>query len=363
MNYRIVSLIAVFCILLAAGCSSSKSDPTADTSVTTEEKTTETETTNPPVDMTALFKEIAGSFKANDGNKGFTILKISEDGGFNGQFDYMEHKHDENLGGYFEDKQAKFSGTFQAAQRIDDYIISLSVSNLDYQTSVATEKTIDNHKALYTISPHIKSNNQFYLYIPGTPIKRIPDDGLNFLNNTTPPWNYSDDSEETNTYILYNRNNGTVFYRILENTEQTETTVSSSFEVAPASEDDILHSGLWIDYSVQAPDGIIYEFRNNGVIVNRLDFANKTVTMNAGSDYPQTLDYHVENGKVYITLKNGESKILYPTDKETQMEYSYENGLDPGTFITQRVYHHDNLPTYEALVTESVESRNASKVN
>ena len=233
MKYKIVFLIAVFCIFLAAGCSSSKSDPTADTSVTTEEKTTEAETTNPPVDTAAFFKEIAGGFKADDGNKGFTVLNLSEDGSFNGQYDYMEHRHDEKLGGYFLVKHAKFSGSLQSVNIINEYVYSLSISELDYQTPVGTKEVQGDSHIEYTLSPHIKSDNQFYLLFPNTPLEIIPDDCISFFHNTKHPSNYTDESGKTNTYILYNRNNGNAFIRSSVQNEQrrceeTKTKLRSS---------------------------------------------------------------------------------------------------------------------------------------
>lgn len=102
-------------------------------------------------------------------------FRINPDGTFEGV------NQDSNLGitgpGYPNGTvmYGKYSGQFSVPLKIDDYTYITEVKSLCVSTPTGTEKIIDGQRVQYWDS-RFKAGEAFYIYTPGTPIHKIPEE-------------------------------------------------------------------------------------------------------------------------------------------------------------------------------------------
>lgn len=144
-----------------------------------EEKTEEKE----PETTETIFSELSDwEFYFASGAGGWcTVLYIDEDGSFRGNF------HDSDMGStgegypqgtiYYSD----FSGQFTTPVKVDTYTYQFELESIEYENPLGTEKIIDETLYVYTDAYGLAESETFDLYLPGHPLKELPEEYLSWV--------------------------------------------------------------------------------------------------------------------------------------------------------------------------------------
>ena len=234
-KFTLLMIVVLLGMIGFTGCTN-KTNPTvstSDTSALTTEAVTEPPT-EPLVDTTALFKEMSGSYGCSAGTKGGTTLYLATDGTFVGSYGYFQTAvgDDEAPKGVVD--VARIKGSLQNIKRMGNNKLFADTSDLKYLTEPGTEEIINGCRYRYTITDHIASNDQFYIYTPEALCSEVPEDSLTWLrfNGAMP----EDEDGPIGKYLLYNKRNGETFY-------QTIKAELAPGETLPEAESEEEHTG------------------------------------------------------------------------------------------------------------------------
>ncbi len=116
---------------------------------------------------------------------------------------------------------------------------------------------------------------------------------------------------------------------------------------------DILETGVWVCYSPQDTVFDMYDFSDGIVVDKSYRYADGIVEKHGISDIYMT--YEIQGDKIVILDEYGYERIWKFTDNPDIVTYSWQDyyGPEPGPVVTQKVFHHDTLPTYQQAVEES----------
>ena len=132
-----------------------------------------------------------------------TYIYISKDGSFVGDY------HDSDMGSIGADYpygtvyKCDFSGKFSEPEPTDNpYIYSMKLQELIIQDEekLDTEEIVDGIRYIYTTPYGFDDADEFILYMPGTPLEEIPDEGLSWtgLNSSV------SDKVPEGFFVIYN---------------------------------------------------------------------------------------------------------------------------------------------------------------
>lgn len=341
MKIRI--LLVCICGLLAfAGCSSENASSEAETTIETSITETTANETKPNAETTSFFKEIAGTYSCTAGTKGGTQLMVSKDGSFTGVDQYFVTAVGDEEAPRGEFIFSKFSGTFKNVSKKDDHTYITEISDLTYQSPNGTEEIKNGMRIKYaSTTQHLNSFERFEIYTPGKPVSELSTQCINWIT-----WAAGMDNEtQLERYVLNDIDSGDAF---VGSKKETETNSDSK-----------LQSGLWLNYSIQSSTVETYEFLDDRIIVNEYTFANNTVKLSESTQYPQSKLYHKDGDSIVIESSDKTEMILEPTEDENQLQYSEQKPYAREGVLYHRMYHHTELPSYDELVAESKNERNA----
>lgn len=341
MKIRI--LLVCICGLLAfEGCSSENASSGAETTIETSITETTAIETKPNAETTSFFKEIAGTYSCTAGTKGGTQLMVSKDGSFTGVDQYFVTAVGDEEAPRGEFIFSKFSGTFKNVSKKDDHTYITEISDLTYQSPNGTEEIKNGMRIKYaTTTQHLSSFERFEIYTPGKPVSELSTQCIKWIT-----WSTGMDNEtQLERYVLNDIDSGDAF---VGRKKETETNADSK-----------LQSGLWLNYSIQSSTVETYEFFDDDIIVNEYTFANNTVKLSESNQYPQSKLYHKDGNSIVIESYDKTEKILEPTEDENQLQYSEQKPYAREGVLYHRMYHHTELPSYDELVAESKNERNA----
>ena len=144
----------------------------------------------------------------------------------------------------------------------------------------------------------------------------------------------------------------------LEKHIQVESNDVSSTQSAAAVDDtpnNRLEDGLWVKYSPQAAIFDTYQF-SDGIVEHKEYIYETGAIEEYNSEHTHSfMTYTVNDDSVTIRDKNSQEWTYYFTDDENIIERTYEDvmgGVDTFT-VTEKMYHHDSLPSYETVKEQS----------
>jgi hypothetical protein len=196
-------------LLSFSGCQREQEIPAASAEITVATISVTEETTIP----TTSEEEFSFSnlehrvFQFSSGAGGWgTNLQIAADGSFSGDY------HDSEMGLIAEEYPngsiylSVFTGQFGQPEKLDAYTYSLQSESLDYENQPGTTQIRDGIQYCYSEAHGLAGASELLLYLPGTPIKNLPEDFLVWANL------YGSDTSELPFYGLYDPINATGFY-------------------------------------------------------------------------------------------------------------------------------------------------------
>lgn len=169
-----------------------------------------------------------------------TAMTIHADGSFSGEYS------DSDMGftgeGYPNGTvyQATFTGQFTKPEKVNDYTYSMQIASIHYANTPGTEEIKDGTYYYYTDAYGLDNAQNFYLYLPGAPLVRLPEEYLSWIG-------YYDLFATTDTqlasYGLYNEapQYGFSSYNIIDHVHEIVSTVKES---ADALENSIQNDNL-----------------------------------------------------------------------------------------------------------------------
>ena len=120
------------------------------------------------------------------------------------------------------------------------------------------------------------------------------------------------------------------------------------------SKEDILNSGIWVKYSPQAPMFETYAFSDGIIEHKEYMFDNGSVREYNSGNTRSFMTYTVDDNGVTIRDDKSREWTYYFTDDEGVLERTYQDTYGNDTFTaTEKMYHHDSLPSYETAKEQS----------
>lgn len=248
MKLRILLLIISITVIVAlCGCSNSDiaPEPTPETThpieQTTEPSTLETEEPAEPTEELPafMFDDVSNlEFYFASGAGGWrTILHIKADGSFEGVHSDSEMGitgEDYPNGTYY---ICEFGGAFSAPEKVNDYIYSFNLESLVYSPSDVVE-IIDGVRYVNSTPYGIENGEEFYLYLPGTPLSELPEGYINWVGRDI----YTTENAQEPTlpfYGLYNVTEECGFssYKMMTQSEIIAATIKQAEDSAAVIED------------------------------------------------------------------------------------------------------------------------------
>lgn len=141
-----------------------------------------------------------------------TVLMIEEDGSFSGEYS------DSNV---VEIYRCEFSGKFTEPVKVNDYTYSMQIEEISYQNEAGTEEIKDGVLYKYTEPYGLEDAENILIYLPGTPVKDIPEDCRKWIKGRFD----SLEGMETLTFYALNNEahqNGFSSYNIIVNDIDSE---------------------------------------------------------------------------------------------------------------------------------------------
>lgn len=245
-------MMLMIAVLLAGtvlgGCGNKTSDDTGrgtiseqqqDSSAGAETSKTDLDSTTEDVAQENVFEKIAGeSFYFSSGAGAWdTTLVIESDGTFSGTY------HDADAGdigsGYPNGMLylCEFTGRFTTPEKIDEYTYSMQIKSFKTSQPDGKEEIIDGQKIVYTEKAYgLDSAKDIYIYLPGTPVGRLPEGFLNWVNMAL-----KDTDVVLPFYGLYNVNmeEGFIGPEKKENATNTQNDSQNGTSASKRSESDI----------------------------------------------------------------------------------------------------------------------------
>lgn len=138
---------------------------------------------------------------------------------------------------------------------------------------------------------------------------------------------------------------------------EAETQVQTKKETQPPTEllptkEELLEKGMWILYSPQDMVFETHEF-SDGIIINKTYIYIDGVVKRLGTN-DCYMTYEIEDDKIVILTETGYECVWAFTDNPDIFHYSWQSytGPEDGPVVTQKIYHHEVVPTYEEAVEE-----------
>ena len=115
-----------------------------------------------------------------------------------------------------------------------------------------------------------------------------------------------------------------------------------------------MENGIWIKYSPQALVLESYDFNDGIIEVKEYNFENGVMAESNLSDADVFMTYEINGNNIVINDNNSREWTWNFTDNKDILEYKYQEYLGPeeGEMITQKIYRHDSLPSYETAMNE-----------
>ncbi|MBQ8538467.1 MAG: hypothetical protein IJ433_02325 [Ruminococcus sp.] len=116
--------------------------------------------------------------------------------------------------------------------------------------------------------------------------------------------------------------------------------------------DDMLETGVWVCYSPQDVVFDAYEFSDGIVVDKSYKYVDGVVSETGIIDTYMT--YEIQGDKIVILDEYGYEREWSFTDDPSVITYSWQDylGPEPGPVVTQKIYHHKTIPTYDEAVKE-----------
>lgn len=180
-------------------------DDTVSGETSVDEVETEVQQDDPSEQVTSEFdfSKVANlEFMFASGAGGWnTVLTIDEDGSFKGMY------HDSDMGdvgdGYSDGTVyfSEFSGKFIDVTKKNDYTYAMKITDMKTENAAGTEEIRDDVRIIYADPYGLEKSEEILLYLPGAPLKELPDAFLQWVGYMNP-----DELEETELsfYGLYN---------------------------------------------------------------------------------------------------------------------------------------------------------------
>lgn len=111
-----------------------------------------------------------------------TVLTILSDGSFSGE--YSDSDMGETGEGYPEGSVycSNFTGKFSQPVMVNAYTYSITLEELIYRRQPGTKEIIDNTMYYYTDAYGLYGAKEFLIYLPGSPLKELPESFLTWTN-------------------------------------------------------------------------------------------------------------------------------------------------------------------------------------
>lgn len=155
----------------------------------------------------AELKEYEFEFCSGVGAWG-TYLTVNEDGSFEGAF------HDSNMGedgvGYPNGTVyiCSFSGKFAEPEYVNEFTYVTKIEEMTYDETPDKEEIIDGVRYVYSEPYGLSGAQDIYFYMPGTPLKNLPEGYLDWVRYMT----LEEDAEILPYYGIYNEAEEEGFY-------------------------------------------------------------------------------------------------------------------------------------------------------
>ena len=162
-------------------------EETEPTAVPTEEAPVETEPVMivvEPLEVSLDRLQFVEFYFSSGAGAWGTELHISPDGSFSGNY------HDSNMGetgeGYPNGSvyYCDFTGRFSQLKKIDRYTYSLRIESLQYAHTPGTEEIREGVRYAYSTAYGLTGTEEMVLYLPGTPLEKIPEGFRDWLGFT-----------------------------------------------------------------------------------------------------------------------------------------------------------------------------------
>lgn len=223
-SFLSVSMIAAMSLAVAAmaGCGTqSETGKSVNTEKTTYADSTEKST---DVKSSVLDKIDGQSFYYSSGAGAWaTELKVHADGTFEGHYYDMDRGDSgiKNPNGTQYDCQ--FNGRFSTPKKADDYSYTMKVEKLETDKKDGTDEIKDGIKYVYTMPAGISDGANLYIYIPGTPVSKLPEGYLNWASMSL------NGADQLSFYGIYNENDEAGFVgETKSDTSSGKTSISKS---------------------------------------------------------------------------------------------------------------------------------------
>lgn len=188
-----------------------------------------------------LFAEMKNrEFYFSSGAGGWrTIMKISEDGSFSGE--YSDSEMGVTGEGYPNGTYCicTFEGEFTKPVKVNDYTYSVGIADIRYEKEAGTEEIIDGVLYCYSEPYGIDGANSLLFYLPGTPLSELPQEYLDWVR-----FEVSEAKDDKlSFYGIYNEKEQTGFssYEILNVIDEMMKNAKAASDVIKTSlENDIL---------------------------------------------------------------------------------------------------------------------------
>lgn len=196
-------------ILSGCGTTSGSNGQAQDTTVNTDNQgsTDASSVSESESDETAqtgdnIFSDIAGctfSFSSGAGAWG-TSLNINADGSFSGSYTDSDAGDSGDKYPYGTVYSCQFTGTFTAAEKVNDYTYKTQISSITYEHEEGTEEYLDDIRYIYSKPYGLDDAKDIYIYVKGAAVSSLPEEYVEWVNMAL------DGADSLPFYGLYNEN-------------------------------------------------------------------------------------------------------------------------------------------------------------
>lgn len=155
-----------------------------------------------------------------------TDFVIEKDGYFHGTY------HDSDMGDTGEDYEngtmyySDFSGHFTDLTKVNDHCYEMTLADISYANEVGTEDILDGTHYVYSDAYGLTGTDQFFVYLPGTPVSEFSEDVYWWLSMT----NQSDTELTMMAIVNAPEQEGIYSYERMEPLEEAQQMLESAKE-------------------------------------------------------------------------------------------------------------------------------------
>ena len=197
------------------------------------------------------FKTINFSFSSGAGAWG-TGLEINQDGSFSGSYHDMDMGVTGDLHPNGTRYECRFTGSFSKPEKVNEYTYQMHIESMEYEREVGTDEILDGVFVSYTDAFGLEGTEDFYIYLPGTPLNELPEDLRWWLVNL-PEENV--ESAVLEYYVIHNKDQNFGFvgsdiieshYSMLEWSEEYVLAMEDEIKNTPFTEEELVQKAVQI---------------------------------------------------------------------------------------------------------------------